>query len=216
MGRTPGEEQVGEGGQGVLVGAGVDALTLGLLGRDEGRRPRDHGQPRGHVDRLAETEVADHGADLDGLAPVIGRALHRAEQHVGRLDVTVHDSLLVQGGQAEPDLTDDLERLVARQAPGLEPVGERALVGVPHHEVRPAVVELAGVVDGDDVGRVDLAQEPPLVDEPLLHVVVVGPVVGEHLDGNRGVEALVVSEPHRGEPARADPTPHGVATDPGG
>ena len=137
-------------------------------------------------------------------APVIGRALHGAEQHVGGLDVAVHDSLLVQRGQAEPDLADHLERLVARQAAGLEPVGERALVGVPHHQVGPAVVELAGVVDGHDVRRLDLAQEPALVDEPLLHVVVVGPVVGEHLDGDRGVEAARRSRatPWRNHPSR--------------
>ena len=169
--------------------------------------PGDHRQPRRHVDGLAETEVADHGAYLDGLA---ARRLHGAEQHVGRLDVAVHHVPLVQRRQAEPDLADDLERLLARQAPPhsvVEPVGERALVGVPHHQVGPPVVELAGVVDRDDVRRLDLAQEPALVDEPLLDVVVVGPVVGEHLDGHRGVEALVVAEPHRGEPARADAPP---------
>ena len=97
----------------------------------------------------------------------------------------MHDAPLVQGTEAEPDLADHLERLVAGQAADLEPVGERALVGVPHHQVGPAVVELAGVVDRHHVRRLHLAQEPALVDEPLLHVVVVGPVVGEHLDRDR-------------------------------
>ena len=114
-----------------------------------------------------------------------GTPTHGSEQHVARFDVAVHHALLVQRTEAESDLADDLERLVARQAADLEPVGEGALVRVRHHQVRPPVVELAGVVDRHHVRRLHLAQEPTLVDEPLLHVVVVGPVVGEHLDGDR-------------------------------
>ena len=95
------------------------------------------------------------------------------------------DAPLVQGLQPEPDLADHLERLRRGQPPDLEPVGERALVGVRHHQVGPAVVELAGVVDRHDVRRLHLAQEPALLEEPLPDVVVLGPVVGEHLDRDR-------------------------------
>ena len=88
--------------------------------------------------------------------------------------------------------------------PVSEPVGQRALVGVAHHQVGPAVVELARVVHRHHVRRLHLAQEPTLVDEPLLHVVVVGPVVGEHLDGHRRVELVVVARatPWRNHPSR--------------
>ena len=50
-----------------------------------------------------------------------------------------------------------------------------------------------------------------LLDEPGAHVVVGGPVVGQHLDGHRRVELLVVGQPHRGEATGAHATPHDVA-----
>jgi hypothetical protein len=63
------------------------------------------------------------------------------------------------------------------------------------------------------VRRLHPAQEPALLDEARAHVVVVGPVVREHLDRDRGVELLVVGEPHRREATGADAAAHGVATE---
>ena len=60
--RPPGQQQVGQRAEGVLVGARVGGLGLRLLGGDVGRGAGDHGQPRGHVEGLAEPEVADHRA----------------------------------------------------------------------------------------------------------------------------------------------------------
>ena len=209
--RPAGEQQEGQGGEGVLVGARVGRLGGGLLRGDVGRGPGDHREPRGHVQRLAQAEVADHRAD----AVVLG-AVDAAEQHVGRLDVAVQDVAVVQRLEPGTDLADHLHRLRRRQPLDVEPVGEGALVGVRHDQVGAPVVELARVVDRDDVRRLDLAQVAALLEEPLPDLVVLGPVVGEHLDRHRRVELLVVGQPHRREAAGADPAAHGVPAEPVG
>ena len=209
--RAAGQQQVGQRGQGVLVGAGVRRLGAGLLGSDVRRRAGDHREPGRHVERPAQAEVTDHRPDL-GLAR--GRAGDAAEQHVGRLHVAVHDVAVVQGLETGPDLAHDLHGLGDGQALDLEPVRERPLVGVRHDEVGPAVVELAGVVHGDDVGRLDLAEVAPLLLEPLPDVRVLGPVVREHLHRDGRVQLLVVGEPHGREGTVADPPPHHVAPEP--
>ena len=78
---------------------------------------------------------------------------------------------------------------------------------------RLALRGAAGVVHGDDVGRLDLAQEAALLEEPLADVEVARPVVGEHLDRDRRVEVLVVGEPHGREGSRTDATAHRITTE---
>jgi len=208
--RAAGQQQVGEHPEGVLVGARVGGLALRLLGRDERRGAGDHGQPRRHVERLAEAQVADHGPELASAGgPVDG-----AEQDVGRLDVAVQHAAVVQRLESLRHLPHHLDRLRHGQAADLEPVGQRALVGVGHDQVGAAVAELAGVVDGHHVGRLDPAQEAALFDEAGADVVVVGPVVGEHLHRDRGIELLVVGQPDRREAACPDAAADGVATQP--
>ena len=208
VGLPPGEQEVGQRGERELVGPRVQPLAEGLLGRDVGRGAADHGEPRGHVHRLAEPEVAEHRDDVRAAA-----VLDRAEQHVGRLHVTVQDAAVVQRAEAPADLGQHGEGLRRLQRRQLEPVGQRALVGVRHHEERALVGELAGVVDRDDVGRLDLAQEATLLDEALADVQVAGPVVGEHLDRHGRVEVLVVGEPHGREGPRPDATAHRIPTE---
>ena len=203
-----GEEVVGQRGERELVGAGVEALAAGLLRCDVRRRAPDHGQARGHVHRLAEAEVAQHRDHL-----LAGGGADGAEEHVGGLHVAVQHPALVQGGEALADLVDDRQRLRVAQPAELEPVRQRALVGVRHDEEGAFVVELTGVVDAHDVRRLHLAQEAALLDEALPDVEVPGPVVGQHLDGHRRVEVLVVGEPHGRERPGPDATAHRVTTE---
>ncbi len=60
-------------------------------------------------------------------------------------------AVVVQGLEPQTDLADHLEGLAGGEPLVLEPVSQRALVGVRHDEVGPAVLELARVVDGHDV-----------------------------------------------------------------
>jgi hypothetical protein len=83
-------------------------------------------------------------------------------------------------------------------------VGERAEVGVGHHEVR-GPVDLPDVVDPDHVVGVRTPQDPRLLQEALAHVEALGPVVGERFHGDVRAELLVAVEPDRREPS--DPQP---------
>ena len=209
--RPAGEQQEGQGGQRVLVGARIRRLGGRLLRRHVGRGASDHREPRGHVEGLAQAEVADHRADAVSLGTV-----DAAEQDVGGLDVAVQDVAVVQRLEPGADLADHLHGLRRRQPLDVEAVGEGALVGVRHHQVGTPVVELTRVVDRDHVRRLDLAQVAALLEEPLPDLVVLGPVVGEHLDRHRRVELLVVGQPHRREATGADPAAHGVPAEPVG
>ena len=156
-------------------------------------------------------EVTHHGPD-DG-ALVLG--VDGAEQHVGRLDVAMEHAALVEGVQPRPDLPHHLAGLRHGQSLVLEPIGQRALVGVRHHQVGPVVLQRPRVVHGDDVRGLHLAEEAALLEEALADVGVLGPVLREHLDRNRGVELLVISEPDGREAAGADAPTYGVATEAG-
>ncbi len=201
------QQEVGDHGEGVLVGACARGLALRLLRGHERRAAGDHGQPGGDVERLAQAEVAEHRADT-GLG---GAVADTAEQHVGGLHVAVQDVAVVQRLQPGGDLADHLGRLGHLQPAGLEPVGEGALVGVRHHQVGAAVVELAGVVDRDHVRRLHAAQVATLLDEAGPDVVVLGPVVRQHLHRDGRVEVLVVRQPDGGETAGADATSDRIA-----
>ena len=106
------------------------------------------------------------------------------QQHVGGLDVAVHEPGGVRGVQAGGHLGDD-----ARGAPG----GERALVleaavqvgpvDVAHDQVQAAVV-LARGVHGHEVGMVDRRGQARLEREARAQARVARPVGGDHLDGD--------------------------------
>lgn len=78
-----------------------------------------------------------------------GWARSNSRPRVRRLHVAVQHPVVVECLEPQPDLPDHLERLADRQPRDLEPVGERPLVGVRHHQVGAPVVELARVVDRD-------------------------------------------------------------------
>jgi hypothetical protein len=98
----------------------------------------------GEVTPIAEQQLGD---------PEVGehRPVGTRQQHVGRLDVAVHDPLAVRVGEAGKDLYAELQRPVRRHRLA-DQVGQAAAVlDVGHDEVEMAFL-LAVVVDGDDVG----------------------------------------------------------------
>ena len=166
-----------------------DALALRLLGRDVGRRAGDHRQPRGH----APAPCPDRGRPPSPApAPSTRRLASGRRCGTARWPASRRGAAPRAGagpaGRRRP-AGPPTSACPSASGPTREPVGEVALVGVRHHQEGAAVLQLAGVVDRDDVRRLDLAQEAPLLHEPLADLVVLGPVVGEHLDGDRASRA---------------------------
>ena len=161
--RPAGEALVEHAAERVDVRASVERQPLDLLGRgvldgaDEDPGPRQVGRAR--LLRDAEVRQVDV---LGGLG----------DQDVRGLDVAVDQVVVVGGVERARDLLEHEERATDAQAPLLPQ--ERAQVGpvdVPHRDVEQTVgvaaVDLAGVVDRDDVRVVEPGRALRLAHEPL-------------------------------------------------
>ena len=188
--RPAGEQLVEQAAGGVDVAAGVDLLAAGLLGR-EVLRGADHGGGLGHRGagvghRAGDAEV--HHLHVAGAG----------EHDVGRLDVAVHDALLVAVGQRGEHAVGDLHRALGHQpVAGGEQLAQRRALDVLHHDVghRVAVeLVLAGVVDGDDRRVVQRGGGLGLAAEPGLERRVAGQVRAQHLDGDGASQPGVMAE----------------------
>ena len=125
----------------VQVGAAVDRVALGLLGREVLDRADDRAG-LGHLRGLARAGDAEVG-DL-GLALAV-------DDHVLRLDVAVHDPAPVRVAERAQDLLGERDRDLGRQRPALgHELLQRPPVDQLHRDVRRAV-PLRAVEDRDDV-----------------------------------------------------------------
>ena len=113
-GRTPREQLVRHASEGVDVGPVIGrGVARGLLGRHVGRRPHRGSQLR---QRCARRRV---GRCRDGLcdAEVGDDRSVPGEEHVVRLDVAMHDAVLVRVGERAREVAQDAHRLRDRQRP---------------------------------------------------------------------------------------------------
>ena len=141
----------------VDVGAGARRLAADLLGRgvvDAAHEQAGLGHPaRAGVPREPEVGQVD---------VILGR-----DQHVGGLDVAVHEAARVGGVERGGDLADDPHRPVRRQlALVVEQVGQIATLDPPHRDEQ-VVVGLTRLVERDDVRMVDRGGDLPLALEAL-------------------------------------------------
>ena len=158
-----GEHGEGDEAQRVDVGADVEWLAGELLGTHVFRGPDRHPHGRDGLPtspgRLGDSEVHQ----LHEL-PAVGIP---RDENVVRLEVAVDDSALVRRGEGVRDLTRQLTGIRQRQrASATDEGGERFTLDVLHREVKRAVGRLPEIVDGGDVGMVDLARVRGLPVEP--------------------------------------------------
>ena len=201
--RPAGEQLVEQAAGGVDVGAGVDGLAAGLLGR-EVLRGADHGRGLGHRRR----RVADRAGDAEV------HHLHvaaRGEHHVAGLDVAVDDPGAVAVVERGQHAAGDLERPLGQDLAALaQDVAQRPAGDVLHDDVGlgdPGPVGgrlLAGVVDRHDRGVVERGRRLRLAAEPGLERRVAGQVGAQPLDRDDPAEPGVGALADLGHPAAAE------------
>jgi hypothetical protein len=205
--RPPGEDLVQHDAERVQVGAGVDGLAAGLLGRHvaAGAEHRARQRVRRALEDPRDAEVDDPRDEV----PV--GLLH---EHVPRLEIAVNHPLIVRCLQAGEDAVPDLGGHVEghRAPPRRHELGEGARVDVLHDQ-RDELAVRDDVVHGHHVGVRQQARDPALAQEPAAHARVADEVGLQHLERDPAAQRAVGREVHGGHPTFADPPLEDVAGD---
>jgi hypothetical protein len=125
-------------------------------------------------------------------APALG------QHHVPRLDVAVHDAVLVGVGERLGHLLRDRQRLLGCERPLAQALGERPAPHVLHRDVRrlrPARIRLAHVVDHGDVRVRERRGHARLAHESGRRLPVAGGRRRESLERDQPVQSRVLGEP---------------------
>ena len=150
--------------------------------------------------RIAEFGVQDLGdAEVEQLGHAVG-----AHQHVGRLDVAVHDALVMRVRQRRGDLLQEQQALLQIQILPLTPQVERKPLHELHDEVAAAILGHAAAEQARDVRVVERVQHLALQLEALQHRVAVHAAL-QQLDRHATLQqvAFLHGQPHVAEAAAA-------------
>ena len=205
-----GEHLVQHAAEGPDVRSLVDGAALRLLRRHVGGGSQDHARERAPVHQ--RRRARELGAGIRGR--VLGVRLGEAEvEHldlpvrreldVGRLQVPVHDALLVGLRERVRDLRGDPERLVDRDAPAREPLGQVLALHQLEREERHTV-RLLEPVDGGDVRVVERGEQPRLAPEAREPRGVLPHLGRQDLERHVAPELRVGGAVDLAHPARAD------------
>ena len=202
--RIAGQHLVEHAREAVLVAPAVEArLGGGLLGTHV-RRSADREPMVGDV-----RAVAGGGGDRGGHAEVGDDRLAFLEQDVLGLDVAVNHPVPVGIAQGRGDRARDPQRHVHRERAFTDQADPQALAsGIRHDEVeQPGSgalgLDLAGIVQGQDLGMGQARGDPDLAQEPL-RLVVPARRRPEHLDGHLAAVLEVLRQIHRGGASASD------------
>ena len=136
----------------------------------------------------------------------------RRHEHVGRLEIAVHDARLVRGVECIGDLNRQREQLVDRQAMGVQVVAQGSAVEPFHRDERPAVV-FTNLVDGADVGMIQRRRGSCFAPETLDRTRIVSEVGRKELERNLSTERQVLCEEHDTHSAAAQQGMYAIAAD---
>ena len=125
-------------------------------------------------------------------------------ERIGRLDVAMHETMLVGGIQRGRELRDQRERALGRKRPlGREQPLEVHAVDVAHRdEELPA--GLVRLVDGDHAWMVDRRRRARLPQEARAKRLVVAELRRQHLQRDLAAEPHVGREVHNPHPAATE------------
>ena len=146
----------------VDVGALIDGPARRLFRRHVGKRADDRAgrsRKRAGLSRSRDAEVGQY------------RLLSIINENVRRLQIPVHDANLVRRAQARYDLAREPERACNWELPFLrEQLGEVRAVDERHRDVLDAV-DLAEIVNADDIDVRDLPRQHELALEATLELL---------------------------------------------
>ena len=131
----------------------------------------------------------------------------RRHEHVGRLEIAVHDAGLVRGVECIGNLNRQREQFVDRQAMGVQVVAQGSAVEPFHRDERPARV-LTNLVDGADVGMIQRRRGSGFTSEALDRTSIVSELGREELERNLATERQVLGEEHDTHSAAAKQRMH--------
>ena len=202
--QPPAQHLVGHHADRVEVGRGGDVGGQRLLGRHVGGRADGHpGRGlellrRRPVQRLGDPEVGD----LD--VPLLG------DQEVLRLEVAVHDVLLLGGGEAGEEVVQDHDHLLGPQLAHVR--AQRAAAQVLHRDVRRALGE-ERLIDDDDVRVAERAGDVRLAQEALDQLRILGAERRQLLERHQPLQIGLARQVDRGHAAAAQLAQNLVSTD---
>jgi hypothetical protein len=137
----------------------------------------------------------------------------RCDEDVGRLDVPVHDPGLMRVVERVTDLRAPTCRIRQSDSPSVQHHVQSLAAHHLHDQERDTVIAHAGlaeIVDGHDVGMLQLGSDPSLAQESGAFLIAAAPAAGElndQLNGDRAPQRLVLGLPHLPHPALSD-LPH--------
>jgi hypothetical protein len=190
------ETLVGEDADRVDVRGRTGRPTLRLLGGEVPRGPHDLGRGR-----QLRARVLEHPGDAE--VGQLGRVVRR-EQHVGRLDVAVHEAAGVRGREPVEDAIEDAERpRDGQRRVTTEHLREGVAVDPLHDDERGVLVR-AHVVDRDHVRMLEPSRAAGLAEQASALRRVAEQLVADQLHGDGTVEDTVVRGDHPRHPADAE------------
>ena len=186
--------------EGVDVTAHRDLAAGDLLGCHEGRRTGTNLDTGKTIRQPGKPEIGD------------ANITSTVDHHIGRLEVTVEDALLMSCSETGTELTGDLHRLVFRQAADT-PQKDRQIftVDVFHRQVMGAL-EFADIVDPTDVGVGNLERDPHLSEETVQPLRVVLEPLRQEFQSNGLTEGEVVCAVDLPHAATTQKTDDSIAT----
>lgn len=192
--KRPASQQFVEGAaQRVDVGTDVDRMAVGRLlgGHVVGCA---HRLPLAGEFLAAVLRRAEQGeAQVEDFHPPLGR-----EHQVRRLDVAMHQSVLVRVLQSHGGLPDHLAGVGNRQGPALDH-GRKVLAFHVFHDEEVHAVDLTGVVGADDIRVVELPNRLHLSLEAGYRPLIGNFLLGQDLDRHNPLELgmpSLVDGPH--------------------